>query len=327
MPKYNVRAMNAPDSLRALLRNVDFRRSFGNVRDPRAANIKRLVKEWGEEMNLSAPTVQNVEKKLNIKTHKEFTAGIKKIVQYLRAKIGAKKYALLVEGSAEREIKSEHWILGPVLDGLRRQGMHPPTALVPSGSRQGETILQRALASGVEVFVRADDAAYSGMQLGDEMMWLVGEIDESSKTNPVPQSIEILFACVFATQNAGVSLTNRYRNYCIYFRNKYFRNRPTHRYQLSFYKAFTIGSIENLFSNDTLDALYSAERNNLAHGYLGGTILSHMVPNTQSFFSRSLAQILSNVVKSPYKNKRYVAAKRKPQNTITNRRKHKKVKA
>jgi hypothetical protein len=34
--------------------------------------------------------------------------------------------------------------------------------------------------NGVEVFVRVDDAAYSGMQSGEELLWLIENIDTIS---------------------------------------------------------------------------------------------------------------------------------------------------
>jgi hypothetical protein len=299
MPRYNLEKVDISQSVKKALRNVHFRRSFGKIHEPTLSNVKRLVKEWGLQQKFTPNVVENVASKLHFKTHKELTTGIKEITTKLRTSLGNKKYAIVVAG--EIAMKSEHWILGPLLDGLQKQKVRPPTAIISSQTKSGISTLRRALENGVEAFVRVDDAAYSGMQSGEELMWLIENIDTISATYPIPYPIHIVIAFVFASDDAFRAIERTFQQYKEY-PYEYFQNRrPATTYKPVLYRTSAIKSIFDVFSNKTLEAL-QLQHNNLTHGYLGATVLSHMVPNTQSFFSPKLGNRLAAIIKSPYRN-------------------------
>jgi hypothetical protein len=119
--------------------------------------------------------------------------------------------------------------------------------------------------------------------------------------SPITYPIHIVFGFIFASDDALRGLKRTFYQYKEYEYEYFGKKRPTTTYKPVMYRTSTIKSIFDVFSNKTLEAL-QLQHNNLAHGYLGATILSHKVPNSQSFFSLNLANRLAALIKTPYKN-------------------------
>lgn len=294
------RRINASKNLKMLLKNKEFRRSFGMVQTPSRESIHHVISTWGHEERYPSNAIRNVQTHIDLKTHEEFKAGIKELVGYIEKRVGmTTKYALIVPMFHGKEVKSQHWIIGPVLDGLRKRSVRPPIAIVQTDVIQD---VRRALENDVSMFISVDDAAYSGMQMAEDFLWLVSTIDTLSKTIRVPHHVYIILATVYSSEEAQQYLAKAYKDFLS-------TRSSLHKtiYMPTTYTAFEIGTQIHHALNS---ALYHLRNANLGTGYHGRTLLSHKTPNLQSFFSRSLGNAFGKVIRTPY-SKEHIGKKRK----------------
>jgi len=293
--RWGVKNIKAIDTqLKNQLRDKEFRRGFGAVKSVTRASLSKEVAKWGRNRGMSPSILEQLA--LDVKGAGEFRKGLKAIVGFvvtrLRLHDPQKKYALvalpkLMRNAEKKRKTSQHWMLGPLMDGLRKRGAPPPVAIV-----EDQKGVRFALEHGVDAFIYVDDAFYSGMQALEDSKELFDHVVShfrAHRSTP-PRQVTLAVAAVFASDAAVNKLELNFKRW---------QQRAAAYYNVPKMKSLVYAPFSMAPEVDK-ELVVDRTKTYRFKPYRGRTILSHKAPDAQSFFNGNLSSLLAKKIKKPY---------------------------